>query len=203
MGIWTPVSRFDWTEECGRDELDRRLTPIDDIVLERRDPETGVAPLGPLAPLASVSNESSESSESKNPDEKSAVSAVFYAIEGPFEEYQRRLEASKLLNGGYRLHTLITYRLSIPFWSFLLNPLVRRRLRQHCLEGGQPWWAPSERIDPRSGRMLGVLCVLAVLDGYLGTLLSQSISFAADEFGVGVSVQGNVLSAVRLRIKAA
>ena len=192
------MSRFGWTEECGRDELDRRLAPIDDIVLERRDPETGAAPLSPLSPLSSASSASGESGESKNPDEKTAVSAVFSAIEGPFEEYQRRLEATKLLNGGYRLHTLITYRLSIPFWAFLLNPLVRRRLRQHCLEGGQPWWAPSERIDPRSGRMLGVLCVLAVLDGYLGTLLSQSISFAADEFGVGVSVQGNVLSAVRL-----
>lgn len=181
------MSQFSWTEECGSVELDRRLAPIDDIVLERREPETGAAPR---------SGESVDpSGEAADPGEKTAV---FSAIEGPFEEYQRRLQATKLPDGRYRLHTLITYRLSIPFWSFLLSPLVRRRLRRGNFEGGQPWWAPSERIDPRSGRMLGVLCVLAVLDGYLGTLLSQSISFAADEFGVGVSVQGNVLSAVRL-----
>ena len=197
------MSQFSWTEECGSVELDRRLAPIDDIVLERREPGTEVvARLGggeapdPGGETVDLGGEAPDpEGEVADPDEKTAV---FSAIEGPFEEYQRRLQATKLPDGRYRLHTLITYRLSIPFWSFLLSPLVRRRLRRGNFEGGQPWWAPSERIDPRSGRMLGVLCVLAVLDGYLGTLLSQSISFAADEFGVGVSVQGNVLSAVRL-----
>lgn len=202
------MSQFSWTEECGSVELDRRLAPIDDIVLERREPETDAADrcgetanyAGETAPLSGETADYDEETAPPNRDSThpSEKTAVFSAIEGPFEEYQRRLQATKLPDGGYRLHTLITYRLSIPFWSFLLSPLVRRRLRQRCLGGGQPWWAPSERIDPRSGRMLGVLCVLAVIDGYLGTLLSQSISFAADEFGVGVSVQGNVLSAVRL-----
>ena len=186
MGIWTPVSQFGWTEECERDELDGRLRPIDDIVLEQREePETGDGHhLGATDAI----------------EQPGVQVAAFSAVEGPFDEYRRRLVATELPDGGYSLRTLISYRLSIPFWSFLLSPLVRRRLRRCDLEGSQPWWAPAERIDPRSGRMLGVLCVLAVLAGYAGTLLSQSISFAADEFGVDVSTQGNVLSAVRLGV---
>ncbi|MCY3785862.1 MAG: MFS transporter [bacterium] len=94
----------------------------------------------------------------------------------------------------------ITYRLSVPVWSWFMTPLVRRELRRPRSDGSQPFWAPSERLDPRSGQVLGVLCLLSVVAGYLGTLLSQTITFAFDEFGAGLATQGNTLTAVRVGV---
>ena len=47
---------------------------------------------------------------------------------------------------------------------------------------------------------MGVLCLLSVVAGYLGTLLSQTITFAFDEFGAGLTTQGNTLTAVRVGV---
>ena len=45
-----------------------------------------------------------------------------------------------------------------------------------------------------------MLCLLAVVAGYLGTLLSQTITFAFDEFDAGLATQGNTLAAVRVGV---
>lgn len=170
------MKRLSWTTECRREELTRHLQPIDDILLERR--------------------EETPFENSEEPPE--GCVAVFSASEGPFRHYRRRLEFVEKSDGTFRLTTTIAFRLAIPFWRFLFNPLVRHRLRLGEGDGSQPWWAPAQRLDPKGGQVLGTVCTLAVLAGYLGTLLSQSISFAADEFGAGVATQGNVLSVVRV-----
>ncbi len=51
--------------------------------------------------------------------------------------------------------------------------------------------------------MLGLLCGLAVVAGYLGTLLTQTITFAADEFGASDTQQGATLAAVRVGVVVA
>ena len=94
----------------------------------------------------------------------------------------------------------ITYQLSVPVWSWFMTPLVRRELLRPRPDGRQPFWAPAERLDPRSGEVLGLLCLLSVVAGYLGTLLSQTITFAFDEFGAGLATQGNTLTAVRVGV---
>jgi len=94
----------------------------------------------------------------------------------------------------------ITYQLSVPVWSWFMTPLVWRELRRPRTDGSQPFWAPAERLDPRSGQVLGLLCLLSVVAGYLGTLLSQTITFAFDEFGAGLATQGNTLTAVRVGV---
>lgn len=61
-----------------------------------------------------------------------------------------------------------------------------------------PWWAPPQRLDDRAVRVLKLLAVLALVVGYHGTLLSQTMTFAADEFGVGTRTEGTVLAAARI-----
>ena len=39
--------------------------------------------------------------------------------------------------------------------------------------------------------MLGLLATLSLIAGYLGTLLTQTMTFAADEFGAGTAAQGD------------
>src|SRR5918997_1331009 len=56
-------------------------------------------------------------------------------------------------------------------------------------------------LDPRASAVLGLLAVLSLIGGYLGTLLTQTITYAADGFGVhGDREQGQALAAVRVGI---
>ena len=49
---------------------------------------------------------------------------------------------------------------------------------------GRPWWLPPDQLDAPAPRPLSLLCVFAVLAGYLGTLLTQTNTFFKEEFGV-------------------
>src|SRR5690606_19453122 len=64
----------------------------------------------------------------------------------------------------------------------------------------QPWWAPPDRLDARAARVMGLLALLALVGGYLGTLISQTLTFAAEEFGAGDTAQGATLAAVRIGV---
>jgi MFS family permease len=66
--------------------------------------------------------------------------------------------------------------------------------------GRSPVWAPPDALDARSGTILGLLLSLALLSGYTGTVLTQTITYAADEFGRGATAQGNVLAVVRVGV---
>jgi MFS family permease len=50
--------------------------------------------------------------------------------------------------------------------------------------------------------VLGLLAALALVSAYLGTLLSQTLTFAAGEFGAGTAAQGVLLAAARLGVVA-
>ena len=45
--------------------------------------------------------------------------------------------------------------------------------------------------------MLGLLCSIAIVAGYLGTLITQTMTYVADEFGADKSTQSDTLAAVR------
>ena len=60
---------------------------------------------------------------------------------------------------------------------------------RHAHAGGRPasapWWAPPERARPRGPPTCSACCARSSLvGGYLGTLITQTATFAADEFGV-------------------
>ncbi len=66
-----------------------------------------------------------------------------------------------------------------------------------------PWWSPPDRLDACAARVIALLCSLAVLAGYLGSLVSQTISPAADEFGASNNAQGIVLAITRVGVVVA
>lgn len=139
----------------------------------------------------------------------------FDSAEGAFRHYRRTLRAAPLPSTTappsrhYEIEETTSFRLSIPFWSFALNLLVKRELRRPRLGTAeettprQLWWMPSQRLDERSGHVLGVLCLISLVTGYLGVLLSQTLTFVADEFNADKGTQGIVLSAVRLGVPLA
>ncbi|MCP3939204.1 MAG: MFS transporter [Actinomycetia bacterium] len=119
----------------------------------------------------------------------------FELAEGPFNHYQRLIEPDD--NGHVTEH--IRYELAIPWFGWAFALLTRRALRRRPDEAGrQPWWAPPQRLDARASTMLGILAAAAVLTGYLGTLLGQTLTFVADEFELSRTDQGIVSAWGRL-----
>ena len=149
----------------------------------------------------------------------------FEAEGGPFGSYERRLElrradggddevgdsregegAGSISDSGdpdrgsvWELTETTVYRLAIPVWAWLFHFPVRNALRRRHAAYGY-WWAPPDRLDARHATVLGLLCTAQVVDGYLGTVLTQTLTFAADEFGHGNTAQGIVLAVVRVGV---
>ena len=104
--------------------------------------------------------------------------------EGPFSIYERTLEVSGQNESGtgpWEVVETTTWKLDIPvFWIIFWVPLW-----WHIRQGQtnpSPWWAPGGRLDARAGRVIGLLGVLAIINGFLGTVIGQTLTFAADEF---------------------
>lgn len=140
--------------------------------------------------------------------ERAAGEDRFEADEGPFRHYERRLALRRSepdsrpgsdSDETWELVETTSYRLAVPVWAWLFHYPVKRALRRRQDVYGY-WWAPPDRIDARTATVLGLLCTVQVIDGYLGTVLSQTLTFAADEFGHGNTAQGNVLAAVRVGV---
>ena len=140
--------------------------------------------------------------------ERAAGEDRFEAEDGPFRRYERRLrlEKAKLVDPDdagrddeWELTETTSYRLAVPVWAWLFHFPVRSALARRRDSYGY-WWAPPDRIDARTATVLGLLCTVQVVDGYLGTVLTQTLTFAADEFGHGNTAQGNVLAVVRVGV---
>ncbi len=134
--------------------------------------------------------------------ETPAVDDTFGLLEGPFDHYRRHLRVVATDDGDHAVVETIDYRLAIPLWRVLLAWPMRRALRRPPSHG-MPWWSPPDRLDARAARVIALLCSLAVLAGYLGSLLSQTISPAADEFGASNNAQGIVLAMTRVGVVVA
>jgi MFS family permease len=121
---------------------------------------------------------------------------------GPFDEYERLVTIASGATGDLvEVTERYRFRVAVPVWRPLFNPLVKRALRSpDRATGDRPWWSPPDRFEPRAARVLALLAVFAVLAGYLGTLITQTITFAAEEFGAGDREQGVTLAAVRVGV---
>lgn len=127
----------------------------------------------------------------------------FEAAEGPFRRYRRTLTVEQTpgeAEGSSRVDERIEFRLAVPFWGPLLAIPMMLALRRPRPDGWSPWWAPPQRLDARSSELLGLLSVLALVNAYLGTLLSQTLTFAAHEFGASKTSQGFLLAATRIGV---
>ncbi len=133
----------------------------------------------------------------------------FVCTEGPFVAYDRTLHAERIDGGGYHVREQIVWDIAIPLWGALFRPLVARQLRRtgppEILDEDQaarraPWWSPPARLDARSSSILSMLCGLSMLTGYLGTTITQTMTYAAKEFGASTAQQGATLAAVRVGV---
>src|SRR4029077_3328320 len=62
------------------------------------------------------------------------------------------------------------------------------------------WWAPPVRLGVPQWSVLTRLAGLAMVTGYLSTLLTQTMTFSAQEFGADKAAQGVALAVVRIDV---
>lgn len=136
-------------------------------------------------------------------DDPRADGWTSFAVErGPMLAYRRDVRATPAGRGAVRVEERTRYQLALGLWSGLVvwpaNRALRRTVARQTTYA--PVWAPPDGLDARAGHVLGLLLTLALLAGYMGTVLTQTITFAADEFGRDTTAQGNVLAAVRVGV---
>jgi MFS family permease len=121
----------------------------------------------------------------------------FVAIEGPFRSYHRTVEVVPAGDGRHEVISTVDFGLAIPYFNFLLVLPMRHALRNPGAP--LPWWGPADRLDARASAMLGVLCMASLVAGYVGTSLTQTITYASDDFHLsGDRPQSIALAATRL-----
>ena len=101
-------------------------------------------------------------------------------------------------DGPHEVVQQVDFALPRGTWPFLMNWPMRSALRHPRTDGRLPWWYPPQRPDARGATVLGLLATLSLVVGYHGTLLSRTMTFAADEFGAGSAAQGDALAAARI-----
>jgi MFS family permease len=179
------------------------LTARDDVVVETREVETREgagdgagrpAPPPPTGPAGAVA-------AGDAPPEV----AAFTAAAGPVSGYRREVVVHRLPADRYEVSSVVRFGVAVPYFGPLFVPALRRALRRvPTTAGHQPWWAPPDPLDERAAGILGVLAAVSVVAGYLGTLLTQTITYASDDFDVvGDRAQGNALATVRVGIALA
>lgn len=123
---------------------------------------------------------------------------TFAMVRGPFRRYERTVEVEATTDGRYRVRQVVDARLGIGVWNVLFDPPMRRALAR--AGGRSPWWAPPAVLDAQGAAALASLGMLSVIGGYLGTLITQTLTYAAEEFGAGERAQGDTLAAVRIGV---
>jgi MFS family permease len=126
-----------------------------------------------------------------------AGTSRYTAERGPFTRYHRVVDVAAGPDGLVRVRSEVDFRLAVPYFGPLLALPVRRALR--VAGAPSPWWGPADRLDTRAATVLATLCAASMVAGFLGTSITQTITYAASGFGHDSDrAQGTSLAIVRL-----
>lgn len=125
---------------------------------------------------------------------------VFEQEEGPLRRYQRVVTVEPRPDNLALVRQTVDFRLGLPYFSGLFALPLRSSLGRIGPRPEMPWWAPPQRLDRRAAEVLATLCALAVVVGYVGGLLSLTMTYAAREFRVDRAGQGIALAVVRVNV---
>jgi MFS family permease len=124
---------------------------------------------------------------------------AFTQLEGPLLHYARSVEVQALPDGRFSANQTVELKLGLPWWSWLLRLPLGLALAHLGPQGGRlPWWAPPARLDRRSACTVATLAALTAVQGFVGGLLPETLTYAASEFHSGDLVQGSVFAAVQM-----
>jgi MFS family permease len=90
------------------------------------------------------------------------------------------------------------YRLVVPWFGWLFRWPVRRVVARRG--SADAWWAPPDRLDATQVIVLGLLAAASMSAAFVNTLFTQTVNFAADDFGASDTAIGVAGAVVRAGI---
>ncbi len=126
----------------------------------------------------------------------------FEAARGPFAHYLRTVEVTPQ-GERFEVRQSVHYRLAVPIFGWLFRFPIRSVLHRTEPPKRSPWWAPPDPIDRSAAAMLAALAVLTAAVTFPSFLFSQTLTFAAEEFGADTQAQGLAGAAVRADVLVA
>ncbi len=133
-------------------------------------------------------------------EERVAGHLTWEAARGPVASYRRVVRVTSCDDGKSLVEQEVSYKLDAPVIGWLLAVPARRHLGAVGVQDRPPWWGPPDVLDARAWAALGGLLALASVIGYLGTLLTQTITYSAKEFHQSTAAEGVALAVVRCDI---
>ena len=121
---------------------------------------------------------------------------VFVQHNGPFTSYRRVVAHDT----DGRLTERTSWSLDAPCFNWLFRPLVALHFRRRRHGQHRPWWAPPQTLDAREVLVLALLAASSMASAFINTLFTQTVTFAADGFGISERGQGVAAAIVRLGI---
>jgi MFS family permease len=124
-------------------------------------------------------------------DETEVSRGVFQQARGPFRNYERRLEPD-----GDQWRELIDYRFTLPWFGWLLALPVRAVLSRSGSR--HHWWMPPAVLDQRQVLILGLLAAASMSSAFINVVFTQTVAFAAADFGIGsggIGIAGSIVRA--------
>ncbi|MGA9278607.1 MFS transporter, partial [Ilumatobacter sp.] len=122
----------------------------------------------------------------------------FEQAHGPFTAYRRSVRVPAAGAHDDEIVERTSYRLKIPWFGWLFGPAVRgvlaRRIR------AQGWWSPPDQLDAIQVLVIGLLAAASMSAAFVNTIFTQTVGFAADDFGISETAKGDAGSIVRAGI---
>lgn len=123
---------------------------------------------------------------------------VFAQANGPFTTYERIVELPAASDDGAIVVERTRYRLEIPWFGWLFGLPVRGVLARRLKAKG--WWSPPDEVDATQVLVIGLLAAASMSAAFINTIFTQTVGFAADDFGISETVKGDSGSIVRAGI---
>ena len=139
-----------------------------------------------------------EETPAAEPKELLAGRHIFLQKTGPCVEYKRSVHVPADTNADATEHT--EWSLDIPWFGWIFRPLIVRHIRQRHHTDRRPWWAPPQTFTAHETLVLAMLAAASMVAAFINTLFTQTVAFAANEFGVTTTEQGVAAAIVRLGI---
>ncbi len=181
------MARINNLFECAESELRDRLEPRDDVLLLESEPND-------VADLSS------------------SGSLTLTGESGPFVTCERTVrwqpcttdsseDSGTVPQQRFQLQQTIDYQLAVPYWRWLYSIPIRRALPDGLAHGRRPWWATPDRLSARQATLVASVTLLNMVGGMLYGLLSQVLTFVAEDLGDGSrSQQTTLLAVVRIGV---
>lgn len=129
------------------------------------------------------------------------IASGFTQVEGPFERYQRTVDVTGTSpDGRQQITETFDFRLDVPIWRPLVSWLMKRALRDPDRRPRARWWWPEAIVSRNTARLIAVITILSVMAGYLGVVISQTMTFAGEEFGSTKAEEGDAFATMRVGV---